>query len=83
MTRDLPHSQPDALVRGADAIARVLGCSRRNIYELKKRDNFPAWKANGKTSPLVSRRADLVDWLEREIKEAPAGKLDDRGQGTR
>ncbi len=60
------HRQ-DRLVRGADAIAKVVGCSRRNIYELVKR-GLPARKLNGPTSPLVARRSELLAWLERELE---------------
>ncbi|MCQ4631676.1 helix-turn-helix domain-containing protein [Shinella sp. CPCC 100929] len=57
------------LLMGADAIARFLGISRRQVYRLANDGIMPSFKLGG---TVAARRSSLTRWLE-DLEKRPAG----------
>lgn len=51
------------IVMNVDHVRKVLGCGRRQAYELMDRKDFPTIRFN--RSKLV-KREDFFDWLDKQ-----------------
>lgn len=60
----------DDLLRGARAIADVLGCSPRTVYHLAEHGSVPIWNEPG--MGLVARRSALERYFREREREALA-----------
>ena len=55
----------ELLIKGAAAIAKVIGENRDSIPDLVEREGLPAWQKNGKGA-WRARPASLDKWLEEQ-----------------
>lgn len=58
----------ELLIKGAAAIAKVIGEGRDSIADLVGKEGLPAWQKNGK-GPWRARPASLDKWLEDQEKK--------------
>ena len=57
---DNDNTIPADLLLGADAIAKFLGISRRQVYRLVYDQIIPSFKAGG---TVAARRSSLARWM--------------------
>ena len=57
---DNDNTLPADLLLGADAIAKFLGISRRQVYRLVYDQIIPSFKAGG---TVAARRSSLARWM--------------------
>jgi excisionase family DNA binding protein len=62
-----PPDLSDDLLRGADAIARYMGLSRRAIYHLVATSRLPVCRVG---STICARRSILTVWIEAQERQA-------------
>ena len=74
--RDEDVELKDDLLRGAQSIAEVLGCTPRTVYHLAEHGGVPIWREAG--LGLVARRSAIKRYFEHRERQAIRQKMKER-----
>lgn len=74
--RDEDVELKDDLLRGAQSIAEVLGCTPRTVYHLAEHGGVPIWREPG--LGLVARRSAIKRYFEHREQQTVRQKMKER-----